>query len=179
MAQIDLFLRVSSPLTRVGFLRNHSYQNVTNVCQKLFISDMLNISNQLITLSIIITILTIYGHIKWATFDYAVIFNLMNDSNHINFSITNPLNFFFCNSLVELFCPRSMINKIIVFILFCSFENTSGEFHVNSSSLFSNINRFVWKLVSRKPTQAIGDVEVFDGLVKWLLNYEETNFQFT
>ena len=47
-------------------------------CQIIFISDLLNISIQLLTLSIIITILTIYGHKNDPNFDYMAIFNLMN-----------------------------------------------------------------------------------------------------
>ena len=69
MAQIDLFSKMTSPFTRVGIVTNPSYQDETNECQKLFISDLLNISIQLIHLSIIFMILTIYGHKNVATFD--------------------------------------------------------------------------------------------------------------
>ena len=60
MNQIDLDLMVTSPFTRCGILINPSYQDESNEC--LFISDLPNSSIQFITLSIIITILTIYGH---------------------------------------------------------------------------------------------------------------------
>ena len=62
MAQMDLYLLVTSPFRRIGILTNPSLHDKTIECQIIFISDLLNISSQLLTLSIIITILTIYGH---------------------------------------------------------------------------------------------------------------------
>ena len=62
MAQIDLYLLLRSPFERIGILTNPSLHDKTIECQIIFISDLLNISIQIETLSIIITILTIYGH---------------------------------------------------------------------------------------------------------------------
>ena len=64
MARIDLFKKVTSPFTRIGILTNLRYQDEINEYPKLFISDLLNISIQLMTISIIFTILTIYMGIK-------------------------------------------------------------------------------------------------------------------
>ena len=41
MAQIDLYLPVTSPFRRIGILTNPSYQDESNECQKIFISDLL------------------------------------------------------------------------------------------------------------------------------------------
>ena len=64
-----LLSKVTSPLTEVGIVTNPSYPDETHECQKLFITDLLNISIQLIHLSTIFTNLTIYGHNNVATFD--------------------------------------------------------------------------------------------------------------
>ena len=62
MAQIDLFLLVTSPFRRIGILTNPSHHDKTFRCQIIFISDLPNISSQLLSLSIIVTILKIDGH---------------------------------------------------------------------------------------------------------------------
>ena len=62
MAQIDLYSKVTSPLIRFEILTNPSYLDELNECQKIYISDLLNISIKFETLSIIITILTIYAN---------------------------------------------------------------------------------------------------------------------
>ena len=86
MARIDLFLRgqhlfkkVASHFARSRILPNPCYQNESNEWHIYFISKSLNICNHLLTPSIIITILTIYGHKIMHAFDYTPIFNLMND----------------------------------------------------------------------------------------------------
>ena len=57
MAQIDMHLLVTSPLRRIVILTNPSLHDETIECQIIFKFYLLNISSQLLTLSLIITIL--------------------------------------------------------------------------------------------------------------------------
>ena len=70
-----------SPFTRVCFLKKHNYQDEANVFQKHFISYLLNISNYLLILFIIMTILTIYVNINEPTFDDGVIVPAVRSNN--------------------------------------------------------------------------------------------------
>ena len=78
MGQIDLYLLVRSPFRRIGILANPSLHDITIECQIFFISDLLNISFQLLSLSVIITIL-IYMAIEIVpTFDDTTNLDLQN-----------------------------------------------------------------------------------------------------